>query len=512
MRRTVERTIAWLIVCGAVVAAGTATWWMTALPEAVETAGTVTKREEVEDLAAHLDALVPRLMRRYDVPGVGMAIVRDGELAWAAAYGLADRAAGRPMEMASVYQVGSISKPVTARGIMLLAERGLIDLDAPVRTYLRSWDFPVEAQGLDRVTTRMLLSHTAGMPLGSFGNEHDPHGEVPPLRAALTHEAYLLRDPGTGFSYSNVGFNLLELLVEEVTGRGFASFMQEEVLGPIGMERSSFDWSESFAGAIATGYDLRGEPIRPYVYPEKASGGLFSDVTDIARFVAAGMMGTGSGNRPVADRTALEQLYEPTATIGGAFGLVADWYGLGHFLERLPAGGLAAWHGGQGLGWMAHFHAVPDTGDGIVILTNSQRSWPVIATVLGEWARWSGIGSVKFAVISLGVALLWLLVALLAAATVVGAAYILRGLLVGDRSFHPFARCCRVKRAAAFVMGCATGAWLVWASAQPYLMVTSVFPGVTDWAATVLGCFAVVLIASSLAVRHPSSGPEIVDP
>ena len=509
MNREKERIVAWVIVIAAVVAGALITWWMVSAPESP--GGTLAERSrppegprKVEEIASRLDALVPRLMRRYRVPGAGVAIVRGGEPVWSSAYGVADRASERPMDTGTIFQVGSISKSLTAWGVIALAERGLIELETPVRTYFGSWDFPEPDGALDRVTVRALLSNTGGMPLGSFGNEHDPRGEVPPLREALSRQARLEREPGAGFSYSNVGFNLLELLIEEVTGREYAEFMREEVLEPIGMMSATFAWTEQVERAVATGYDLSGRAIPPYVYPEKASGGLFATVDDIARFVAAGTWTPNGPTSPLVSESGLELLYEPHARIGDVFGVVADWYGLGHFLEELPDGTRAAWHGGQGLGWMGHYHTVPATGDGIVILTNSQRSWPMMARVLGLWGEWSGVGSMKFTRISIGVGLLWVLVSLLAVWTAFVGVRVVRGLIRGNRRFAPFARRARWRRASGFAIGSGVLVALAWASVQPYLMVTSVFPCVSGWGAAVAAAAALVLIAAALVPEERS--------
>ncbi len=340
-------------------------------------------------------------MGRIRVRSVPLSIVAAvtlvviGVALWSQAYGYADRDLERSMELESVFQVGSIAKSVTAWGVTLLAERGLVELDTPVGEHIHSWDFPDGETSPDAVTVRSLLSNTAGMPIGSFGNEFDPRNDtVPSLRDSLSREAYLVREPGAGFSCS------------DVTGSEFAAFMQEEVLEPTGMVNASFAWNGEIERKVARGYDLSGTTIEPYVYPEKASGGLFADVNGIARFVAAGMKGTPHNRPAVISRESIGRLYTPEARIGGVFGLVSDWYGLGHFLE--------------------------------------------------EWSGWSGVGSVKFSRISVGIALLWVFTAM---------------------------------------------ATLVWASAQPYLMVTSVFPGVTSWAATALAALAVVLFAAALVPR-----------
>ncbi|TVR53832.1 MAG: class A beta-lactamase-related serine hydrolase [Spirochaetaceae bacterium] len=458
--------------------------------------------DSMREFSEHLDRTVPALMRRYDVPGAAIAVVRGGVPVWSAAYGYADRESRAPLTIESVFQVGSISKPVTAWGVMRLAERGVIELDAPVSRYLRMWELPASSFNLDGITVRRLLSNTAGMPLGSFGNEYAPWDDVPTLTESLSREARLTREPGAAFSYSNVGFNLLELVIEQVSGEDFSAFMTSEVLAPVGMDHASFSWSESMHPAIATGHNLSGTRVPVYVYPEKASGGLFSDVAGIARFVAAGMTAGPSDRSVVIDSSSRDLLYSPVAEIRGIFGVVSDSYGLGHFIENLPGGQRAVWHGGQGNGWMSHFHSVPETGDGIVILTNSQRSWPVMARILGDWARWSGLGTVAFARISVAVTVLWVAVVLGAVAVLAAAVYVVRGVVTGERSFDPFCARAWTVRAAGLAVALVVIGSIVWASAQPYLMVTSVFPGVTDWAAIVLLALAVPLIAAALFPRR----------
>lgn len=342
-----------------------------------------------EAFTAHLDDLMPRLMDRYGVPGAALAVIRPSEEPIVRTYGLA-KVPGRPMTRNAMDHVGSISKPVTAWGVMSLAEAGRIDLDARVTRYLTSWRLPDDPRVLE-ITVRQLLNHTAGLAIGTIGVHYEPGGVMPSLRSSLSAEVAFDRDPGTGFGYSNVGFNLLELLVEEVTGEAFADYMQREVLTPLGMASATYAWSRSFHALIPHGYDLDGSEVPPYVYPEKGSGGLFATIDDIAAFVSATMSMAEGG---VLGAATLQAMLQPSTEVEGIYRVVTSEYGLGYFVETLPGGERAVWHGGQGHGWMTHFHAIPATGDGIVILTNSQRSWPLFSEVLRDWSQWVGVGPV----------------------------------------------------------------------------------------------------------------------
>ncbi len=451
---------------------------------------------------AYLDERLPGLMRTYDIPGVVITLIEDGKPAWSRAYGFADRESGRPMTTDTYCRVESISKSVTAWGVLRLVEQGLVDLDAPVQGYLADWTFPPSDYPVEAITVRQLLSHSAGLELGTIGVRYAPGAPRPTLREALSRDAVLMQAPGRGFSYSNVGFNLLELLIESVTGRDFADYMREEVLRPLGMEHADFDWQPSFQPPVANGYDQDGTPIPVYVYPERASGGLFARAGDIAAFVAAGMPNYTHHGRRVLSPAGIEQLYTPVLDIGGAYGLVYDAYGLGHFIEWLPGGEKSVAHGGQGSGWMTHFQSVPATGDGIVLLTNSQRSWPFFGHVLSDWARWRNLGSVGMGKIVAAGRALWVVTALL---------FLLAGWQVGRltrdwraarRHLAPLAVEGRGRRLAQGGGGILILALLFWAATQPYLFFSAVFPVATPWLGGALFLLAIVLLLSAALPRR----------
>lgn len=137
--------------------------------------------------------------------------------------------------------------------------------------------------------------------------------------------------------------------------------------------------------------DLRGRAVAPYVYRGRASGGLHAAAADIARFATASMHGS---RQSVLSNAGVEALHRPVVAVGGLFGFAADGYGLGHFTETLSDGRRAVWHGGQGFGWMSHLHLVPASGDGIVIIADSQRAWPLFAVILREWSHDLGVDPV----------------------------------------------------------------------------------------------------------------------
>lgn len=470
--------------------------------------GSGESQDPLAAFTAHLDERIPALMEAHRVPGVSVALVHQGERVWSRAYGQADPSQRRPMTLDAVYRTEAISKSVTAWGVMKLVQEGRIVLDEPVVRYLPAWTFPESPFPAEEVTVRRLLSHTAGLPSGTLGPGYPPDGEIPTLRDEVAAEAWLVRPPGGEFLYSNVGYHLLELLIEEVTGRDFARYMEEEVLAPLGMRHSGFAWSPAFGPAMPVGHDLRGSPVPPHVDPGKAAGGLFATVEDVARFVAAGMTDAYYRDLSVLDAESLWEMYTPMWERSGVYEVVADGYGFGHLVEYLFDGRQAVFHGGRGYGWTTHFHSVPEAGAGIVILTNSQRSWPLIAEVLTDWAEWGGFGPVGMGRIALAVTALWVLLGIVALALVWQVIRVAWGLLAGTRRFAPLAGGARVRGSIKLTLVIVLAGGLWWSATQDQLLVTWVFPEGAGWLWGILLGLAAVLLLSVLFPRRPAALPS----
>lgn len=434
--------------------------------------------ETTADFTGRLDERIPKLMRLYDIAGASIALVRDAEVVWTGAYGFADREEERILTVETPMRAQSISKSVTAWGVMRLVEQGRLGLDAPVSNYLTALE-PFDLNSpTDAATIRQLLSHTGGLPLGDVFTIYAPGEPMPSLEEKLAGDVGLAHAPGSGFSYSNTGYHLLEWLIEEQTGLRFADFMEQEILAPLGMKRSTFDADPLLAVNWPVGYSLRGRPVSPYVYPEKASGGLVTTAADIAAFAIAGMKDPPPGPRsPRSDREVLqsasiETMHEPAIRSLGLYSLVFDAYGLGHFIETLSDGTVAIAHGGQGTGSMTHFHAVPETGDAIVILTNSQRSWPFIAFLLRDWARWCGLPPLGMERILWASLALWALVGLL------WAALLTRASAWATVQAHPIPMNVQAARTIApFLLLL----WLLWVASRKYVFLAAVFPRASAW-------------------------------
>ncbi|MDP9467782.1 MAG: beta-lactamase family protein [Chloroflexota bacterium] len=349
-----------------------------------------------EGFAQRLDE--DRWLAAFEVPGVAVALVRDGRLTWSKGFGQADLARGVAVAPDTVFQVGSISKPLTAWGVMRLVQQGKLDLEAPVERYLTRWHLPLSPFDADGVTIGRLLSHTAGLnsqdyspitvrPLPSL--EQSLSGESGGVYARSgTDDVRLTMEPGQHRSYSNGGYTLLQLAIEEVTGEPFARYMQREVLDPLGMTRSGFTFQEDLRAESATGYDVAGQAVPRSALTEQAAGGLQTTANDLAKFVSAGMTGPNGepAGRGVLTPESVAALFARHHLPNGSMA------SLGYEVQTLLDGTHAAGHGGKNTGWRAEFLTLPDRREGLVVLTNSERLDGIVGLTEQVWGDWLGTG------------------------------------------------------------------------------------------------------------------------
>ena len=340
-----------------------------------------SKVEQIEELIQELEGKTPNILRKYDIPGATISVINEGEVKWIGAFGYQDLENSIKMSDQAVFQAASISKPVTALGIMKLVDGGYISLDDPVSEHITRWDIPNSEFDSDKVTIRSLLSHTSGLSLGGGYPGYEPDQKLPTLEDSLSgigggaRPVELIRNPGEIFIYSGGGYNLLQLLIEEVTGRSFAEYMEEDVLLPLNMTNSSFYWEESLRPQIAKAYDQQMNLLPNYLFIEQAAAGLYTTIHDMNSFVLYSI------NHYFANR----ELYTPQMEVGGLTGIIYENTALGHFININEDGSQIVAHDGANNGWRAKFAFVPDKGEGIVILTNGNNGTYLWNEVMDAW-------------------------------------------------------------------------------------------------------------------------------
>jgi CubicO group peptidase (beta-lactamase class C family) len=326
-------------------------------------------------------------MRRYCVPGVSIAVIDDGEIAWAGGYG--EAIAGRSAAHATTrYQAASISKAVAAVGVLALVEHGAFDLDADVNSLLRSWRLPESSHTADRpVTVRHLLSHTAGTTVPGFPG-YPRTADLPSVAdilsgrgAANTPAVESFAPPGTVSQYSGGGSTIVQQLIADVTGRDFAEVMSDLVLVPFGMVDSAYaqPLGVDRAARAAEGHGPTGAPVEGghHVYPELQAAGLWTTVVDLARWtICVQEILRGDRTGPISRATA-HQMVTPVDVAGqpGPFGLGPELGGSGP-LRRFG-------HSGSNEGFRSQVDGLVEQPLGAAILTNAEGG----TTLMGEIRR-----------------------------------------------------------------------------------------------------------------------------
>jgi len=322
-------------------------------------------------------------MKHYSVPGVSIAFFENGQITWTRAYGLADVATRKPVTPETLFQSASISKPAAALGVLRLVQDGKLSLDEDVNLKLRSWKIPEnEFTKEQKVTLRRILSHSAGMNIQRFpgyaSDEPLPtvlqilNGEKPANTVPIRVDTV----PGTIWRYSGGGYVAMQLLLSDVTGKAVPQLLDELVLQPIGMTRSTFEepLPKNLWASAATPYRENGKPVNGgwHTYPEITPAALWTTPSDIARMaIEVQNEYAGKSNKILSPEMMHEMLKHQKD----------DW-GLGFALEA-PGHKLRFSHGGSNEGFRCTLQAYTEApGQGIVIMTNGDQGWNLLNEIL----------------------------------------------------------------------------------------------------------------------------------
>jgi CubicO group peptidase (beta-lactamase class C family) len=320
-----------------------------------------------ERISSDLQALIERHARERHVCAVSYATVRAGKLSqWGGASGCDQMT---PPTEDSVFQAASLSKPIFAYAVLKLAEKGVLNLDRPLVSYLPEGYLHIQnpfalgrppitdlvrAPELQAVTARMVLRHTSGLPNWSSK----------PLAFDFA--------PGTKWQYSGEGFMLLQRVVEVITNEKLDDVMRHQLFDPLGMSNTAFRWDTRFAGTVVPGMSSSGQP-RQLAFPEAiAPASLYTTAKDYAKFLAA----------LISDRQTIQQIIEAPVSVEPKHDL--GW-GLGWGVE-LGKSETFLWQWGNNPGYRAFVMASASTGDAVVIFTNSENGLsitePIVTAVL----------------------------------------------------------------------------------------------------------------------------------
>ncbi len=320
-------------------------------------------------------------MRHYKVPGVSIAVINDYRIEWAQAYGMIAAESGKRITTQTLFQGGSISKPVTAVAALRLVENGKLSLERDVNEKLISWKVPDnEYTQLNKVTLNRILSHTAGLSNSGVGEyscddpkptllqalDGLPPSKNPPTRIVVT--------PGIRWSYSGGGYTVLQQLMIDVTGRHFEQLIDETIFAPLKMRHSTFRQPPlgSSGFQLAVGHQSDGKKFKcPFSYPEMAAAGISSTPSDLARLIIDIQKAKTGRLRGVLSAEMVDRMLTPQIE-NGALGFFVSGEGKS---KRFS-------HGGGNQGFFSYMVGYAETGQGAVVMVNGTDYWDLVHEIV----------------------------------------------------------------------------------------------------------------------------------
>lgn len=336
--------------------------------------------------SAEVDAAVRRQMNEQHIPGLELAVVRNGTVVKATGYGLANIEIGTPVSPETVFEAGSITKQFTATAIMLLAAEGKLRLDDSLATY-----FPAAPPAQGAVTIRQLLTHTSGIPDVSDGTA-DTHGAdgVVDFRREYTEDelarAYLAQrlesPPGTKWNYCNACYDLLGFLIHRVTGKFYGDYLRERIFSPLGMVNTTTFSYADVSPNRASNYRLidgawkSAAPWWSVSILSGAAGGLWTNVLDLAKWDAA------LYTERIVRRSDLEVMWTPVPLDNGS----AYPGGMGWFIANAH-GHRIVFHTNGGPGSSGGLSRYLDDRLTIIVMTNVGEAHTDVMKIIGKIAE-----------------------------------------------------------------------------------------------------------------------------
>lgn len=318
------------------------------------------------DTTAKRKSSLKEIMEFYGANAVSIAMIKNYKIEWAKAYGYADVSEKRTATVHTLFQAASISKSINSLGVLKLVETGKINLDTDINQYLKSWQFPYDSLSKGKkITVAQLLNHTGGLSTHGFGGYAvtasfptiiQVLNGTPPANSAAVRSLF---EPGLKLKYSGGGTTITQLIIEDITQQKYEDYMKQQVLAPLQMTSSSYTQPPVKAAAtpLATGYYRQNKEVegKYHIYPEKAAAGLWTNPTDLAKYIIETQLSlSGKSNQVLSKAIALKRIEDYL----GVF--ILNFEGAKYFM-----------HNGQNEGFTCVYFGSVEGGDGLVLMTNS---------------------------------------------------------------------------------------------------------------------------------------------
>ncbi len=327
-------------------------------------------------------------LAKTGVASLALGVARQGEIVWESGFGWADREQRRPATAHTLYSLASISKPISATGLMVLVQRGLLDLDRPVNDYLGTTGVTAKLGAVGDATVRRIANHTSGLPVHcQFFYEDEPFR--PPYRdESIRRYGNLVGPPGEAYQYANLGYGILDHLISRLSGKPYKDFMRESVFIPLDMPHTSVDLLPGHEGQTAVRYGPDGMPLPWYDFDHPGASAVWSSAHDLVRFGMMHLKAHLPDQTAILEDATIDATQEPTAEVSPGSG-----YGIGWRIDGDNFGYRTVGHDGSMGGVRTRLLLVPSEGIAVAVLTNGQSELPariiseVLSVLLPEYGR-----------------------------------------------------------------------------------------------------------------------------
>jgi CubicO group peptidase (beta-lactamase class C family) len=313
-------------------------------------------------------------LKFHNIPAVSIAVVKDYKIDWVKAYGMADVSSNTPANTQTLFQAASISKSLNGVGAMKLVQAKKLDLNSDINNYLSSWKFPYDsASGNKRITLANLLSHSAGLTVHGFPG-YEVTDSLPTVYQVIdgkspanTKAVRSQFAPATRVQYSGGGTTISQVIISDVSKKPYNRYMYEEVLMPLGMTSSFYDQPAPAAkrAILATGYQANGNEIKGkyHVYPEQAAAGLWTNPTDLAKYIIEKQLSYQGKSSKVLSQEITRLRLTPVIDKEAALGAFIMTKGNATYFS----------HGGSNEGFRCQYFGDLENGNGVVVMVNSDN-------------------------------------------------------------------------------------------------------------------------------------------
>jgi CubicO group peptidase (beta-lactamase class C family) len=330
---------------------------------------------------------IVRLIEEKKLPSLSLAVVRNGEIIWEEAFGLANLEKKIKATPETLYPIGSATKPFTATALMILVQRGLVDLDKTANAYLGKVKLRAFEGDVSDATVRSLLHHTSGLPMYWNFYYAGTSRKRPPLETTLQRYGHLVSKPGESYNYSNLGYAVLESIIEHVSGKPYPEFLMNDVFKPLNLRHTAIFTAPSQGLNVAEKYASMLTPIPFCDQDTRGAGAIYSTAHDLARFSLLHLQRLQPDQKAILKPesiAAMQRSRDPDVRYSS--------YALGWETGR-RFGYPIVTHGGVMDGCRAHLAMIPPKGLAVAVLINGEKfpsiqvcDW-IFAALLPEYAQ-----------------------------------------------------------------------------------------------------------------------------